>query len=104
MKMRDPNEIFLKKIQNFFIALSIAIAILSTILFVYSLTHTANCPACAGCVCDYLIPEKMYTYIFMMSLSAAFLTIGITLYIIRRIIITRPSIRIIQEEESHKYK
>jgi amino acid transporter len=105
MKMRDPNELILKKIYTSFLTLSISVIILSTIIaFFYNITYPP-CPACADCVCP--PPQKLNTlgtYIFMLILTAIFLTIGLIIYVIRRIIIKRPSARISEEIESRKYK
>ncbi|MFW9864986.1 MAG: hypothetical protein ACFFEN_02735 [Candidatus Thorarchaeota archaeon] len=99
--MRDPNKIFLKIIHNSFFGLSIAIAILSTILAAFPRYQGG---ICWGGHCYTYVIDTLETYIFMLIISAGFLTIGMGIYLIRRVIITRPSTRISQEIESRKYK
>ncbi|MFW9864985.1 MAG: hypothetical protein ACFFEN_02730 [Candidatus Thorarchaeota archaeon] len=102
--MRDPNELILKKIYTSFLTLSVSVIILSTIIaFFYNNTYPP-CPTCAGCICEPIRIETLSTYIFMMILSTLFLIVALILYVIRRIIITRPSARIREEIDSRKYK
>jgi hypothetical protein len=103
MKMRDPNEIFLKKIHNSFFGLSIAITVLSTIL-AFMKPESIICQASMYGNCFTESYDTLNTYISMLILSAFFLIISVIIYLIRRIIITRPSTRILEEIESRKYK
>ncbi|MFW9864984.1 MAG: hypothetical protein ACFFEN_02725 [Candidatus Thorarchaeota archaeon] len=98
--MRDPKEVILKKIHNSFLMLSIATAIFSTVL-AFSKWY-ASCPACATCECPPL--NTLGTYISMLSISTTFLIISIIVYVVRRIIITRPSLRIAEEKKYRQYK
>ena len=93
--MRDPKEIILKRIHNYFLTLSITVIILSTIIAFFYNHSYPPCPASVHSVCP--PPQKLNTlgtYIFMLILSAGFLIISLLVYIARKIIIKRAFIEI----------